>query len=215
MALQSVVEKSREIRREGFELLKECYQDSSNKDLIKLKLQLCEKNIKIVGDLLENECTNGPEKFSCFDTSNQLFSIRETLLSLIHITGGSVTPHVQWFQLNNIFKNSIKVGMLKNYGYLDVGQFLDACKKTFCEQISSLKQSVKVNTTFDGLFSLVKSDEVLEENKSFNTKTFEIYAYSNLNDLFDDNIKDHLLKTIEEFQERDSGWTLKECYVGT
>lgn len=100
--------------------------------------------------------------------------------------------------------------MLKNYGFLDVEQFLDACKETFCEQISSLRHSVKVNTTFDAVFSLVKSDEVLEENKSFNTKTFEIYAYSNLNDLFDDNIKDQLLKTIEEFQERDSGWTLKE-----
>ena len=72
MALDLVVEKSREIRREGFELLKECYKNSSNKNFIKSKLDLCEKNIKIVSDLLENECTNGPQKFSCFYTSNQL-----------------------------------------------------------------------------------------------------------------------------------------------
>ena len=100
--------------------------------------------------------------------------------------------------------------MLKNYGFLDVEQFLDACKETFCEKISSLKTSVKVSTTFDALFSLVKSDEVLEENKSFHTKSFEIYQFSNLNDLFNENIRDNLVKIIEEFQERDSGWTLKE-----
>ena len=210
MASNSVIEKSREIRREGFELLKECYKNIANKDFIKLKFDLCEKSLKTVNDLFKNECINGPEKFSCFYTSNQLLSIRETLFNLINITGGSVTPHVRWLEVENVFKNSIKVGMLKNYGFLDVEQFLNACKVIFCEQISLFKISVKVNSTFDALFSLVKSDEVLEENKSFNTKTFEIHQFSNLSNLFDENIRDKLLKIIEEFQERDSGWTLKE-----
>ena len=89
-------------------------------------------------------------------------------------------------------------------------QFLEACKKTFREKILLLKSSVKINTTFDALFSLIKSDEVLEENKSFNTKSFEIHQFSNLNDLYDENVRDKLLQIIEEFQERDSGWTLKE-----
>ena len=210
MAFDSVIEKSRQIRRDGFELLKQCYKNSSNKDFITLKLEECQKSIDIISELIENDCTNGPEKSSCFYTSNQLMSIRETLFSLINITGGSVTPHVRWFELDNVFKNSIKIGMLKNYGFLDVEQFLEACKEIFCEQILLVKKSVKVNTTFDALFSLIKSDEVLEENKSFNTKTFEIHQFSNLNNLFDENVRDKLLKIIEEFQERDSGWTLKE-----
>lgn len=210
MDLQAVIEKSREIRGEAFQILKECYKNSSNKEFLKLQFKLCEEKLKIIADLFENDCNSGPAKSSCYYTSNQLVSIRETLFSLINITGASVTPHVQWFELENIFKNSIKLGMLKNYGFLDVEDFLNACKVIFFEQIKLLKTSVKVNTTFDALFSLIKSDEVLEENKSFVTKTFEIFAYSKINELFDENIRDQLLQMIEEFQERDSGWTLKE-----
>lgn len=66
-------------------------------------------------------------------------------------------------------------------------------------KISSLKKSVKVNKTFGALFSL-------EENKSFDTKN----QCSNLSNLFDENIRDKLVKIIEEFQERDFGWTLKQ-----
>lgn len=40
------------------------------------------------------------------------------------------------FDLDNVFKNYIKNGMLKNYGFLDVEQFLDARKNFIIKEVS-------------------------------------------------------------------------------
>lgn len=209
MASDQVIEESREIRREALALLKDSYKNSHDKDFVKLNFGLCGNYIQVISDMLENDCKSGPQKSSCFYTLNQLIYIRETLFSLANVTGGSVTPHVRWLEIENVFKNRIIVGMIKNYGFLDLEKFLDACKDTFCEQFGGIKNPIKVYTTLDALFALAKSDEVLEENKSFNTKVFEIYPFSNLQELFNEHIKDKLIKNVEEFQERDSGWVLR------
>ena len=59
------------------------------------------------------------------------------------------------------------------------------------------------------LFSLNKSDRVMEEHKHFKGETFNIFQYSNVDELFTKHVSEFLDKEIQEFQERDSGWTLK------
>ena len=49
----------------------------------------------------------------------------------------------------------------------------------------------------------------MEEVKHFSTKAFAIYIVSDLEQLFIEHIQDPTLTDMEEFTERESGWTLK------
>lgn len=99
--------------------------------------------------------------------------------------------------------------MLKNFGFLDIAQFLQSCKTIFCEKVRETNQSVKAYVVLDATFSLSKPDRVIEENKTFLSPTLTVFRFSDLLNSYDENITNFLAKTIEEFQETDSGWTLK------
>ena len=102
------------------------------------------------------------------------------------------------------------VGMIKNFGFLDINDFLIACREIFCEKVLEFHQTVKVYVKLEALFLLTKVDRVIEDNKSFISPTFPIYQLSDIAKLYDTKILEILTKNIEEFQETDSGWTLKE-----
>ncbi|XP_031789251.1 uncharacterized protein LOC107981634 [Nasonia vitripennis] len=97
------------------------------------------------------------------------------------------------------------------------------CKKTKKDEgrIKSMMHSndkaFKINTVLSCKFTktCVENNEKVEEKegeymetKYFNTKNHEILSTTLLNKWFKSNVIEPLLTDIEEFQERDSGWTL-------
>lgn len=79
------------------------------------------------------------------------------------------------------------------------------------EQVKSLiddslkkHNAVKINFQLFSLFLLYKND--LQEIKSFATKNFVIHFNYDFNTIYE-TVVTSLLKKIEEFEERDSGWT--------
>lgn len=70
----------------------------------------------------------------------------------------------------------------------------------------SLKKhvSLKVNFEFFAMFLMVKSDN--QEMKSFTTKNIPVHFNYSFDNLFF-KLENDLLKKMEEFQEKDSGWT--------
>ncbi|XP_072759760.1 uncharacterized protein [Anoplolepis gracilipes] len=64
--------------------------------------------------------------------------------------------------------------------------------------------SVKVNTVFNGEF--VAGDK--RANKSINTRNFELFRTSDLREWYERRVVEPILASLEEFQERDSGWAL-------
>ena len=70
----TVVNESRRIRREAYDALKECYKNPSNKELLQLKLNLCDVLLTVIRHMFKNECKNGPQKTSCLYTLNHLLN---------------------------------------------------------------------------------------------------------------------------------------------
>ena len=206
----TVVNESRRIRKEAYDALKECYKNPNNKELVQIKLNLCDIFLTVIRHMLKNECTNGPQKVSSFYTLNHLSSIKESLFTLINVTGGTVNPFVKWLDLEEVFNGCIKVGMIKNFGFLDIDDFLTASRDIFCEKVNEVHKTVKVYVKLDALFSLTKVDRIIEDNKSFISNVFPIFRYSDVTSLYNEKVLEILKKTIEEFQETDSGWTLKK-----
>ena len=64
--------------------------------------------------------------------------------------------------------------------------------------------SAKVNTALNGKFITNNKHDI----KSINTKNREIYRYTDLREWYEQHIIEPRLTSLEEFQERDSGWAL-------
>nr|XP_012217214.1 PREDICTED: uncharacterized protein LOC105669052 [Linepithema humile] len=64
--------------------------------------------------------------------------------------------------------------------------------------------SVKINTAFNGEF--VAGDKTAV--KTIATKNCELFPTSDLQEWYTRHVVDTILTSLEEFQERDSGWTL-------
>jgi hypothetical protein len=91
--------------------------------------------------------------------------------------------------------------------YIEPRQFFEAIKNTVLEQIHSIMAehgSVKINTAFNGEFTA--GDKIAV--KTIATKNRELFPTSDLHEWYTKYVVDTILVSLEEFQERDSGWAL-------
>ncbi|XP_074041973.1 uncharacterized protein [Leptinotarsa decemlineata] len=120
---------------------------------------------------------------------------------------------VHWDDSKSASNSRIRSGVISNLKHKDPSAFVDDCKALFKRRIqNALKkdESIKVNTTFCGEFEIVKGDRILKEYKYFTTTNSPIYRDTALNDWFDEKVTTPILRELEEFQGRDSGWALKK-----
>lgn len=66
----------------------------------------------------------------------------------------------------------------------------------------------KINTTFCGEFEKVKSDGIIRDIKYMNTKNTAIFDYTDFEDWFKSNVQEAILVKLEEFETKESGWSL-------
>ena len=114
--------------------------------------------------------------------------------------------------LSQHFEGRLKTGVIVNLEHLDIQDFLANAETHFLREIQNVlrqENAVKVNTTLEGEYSIVKNDEEVSELKTFNTANKPILQATNVMQWFIDNVQELLLRKSSEFQERDSGWTLR------
>ena len=121
-------------------------------------------------------------------------------------------PSVVWSESRSAFQRCIRSGVITNLGHIDVTSFLEDARSIFEEQVAKALEelsSVSVDVTLSGLFTAIKAEELNEDVKYFNTKSSPIFASTNLKEWFNVNVQQVIDRKIEEFQERDSGWSMK------
>ncbi|XP_050457754.1 uncharacterized protein LOC126854768 isoform X2 [Cataglyphis hispanica] len=112
-----------------------------------------------------------------------------------------------WREIDTAFKNRVLTGAVINTNYIEPRQFLEDVKDIVLEHVqNAIKKyfNVKVNTVFNGEF--VTGDK--RANKSINTKNYELFRTSDLCKWYERRVIEPTLVSLEEFQERDSGWAL-------
>ena len=107
--------------------------------------------------MFRTECKNCSQKTSCLYTLNHLISIKDTIVTLMNVTGGAAPSFLKWLDTEEAFNKSINGGMIKNFGFVDIQEFLIACQDIFIAKVREMKYSVKVCSNFDALFSLLSS----------------------------------------------------------
>ncbi|KAL6416963.1 hypothetical protein ACFW04_014757 [Cataglyphis niger] len=101
----------------------------------------------------------------------------------------------------------VLTGAVINTNYVEPRQFLENVKDIVLEHVqNAIKKhfNIKVNIVFNGEF--VTGDK--RANKSINMKNCELFRTSDLHDWYERRVIKPILASLEEFQERDSGWAL-------
>ena len=134
----------------------------------------------------------------------------EKLLVRVGELSDRVRESVVWEYVDSVFDGRLKTGVIVNLEHLDIQDFLANAETQFLREIQKvLKQenAVKVNTTLEGEYSIVKNDEEVLELKTFNTANKPILRTTDVTQWFIDNVQEPLLRKSSEFQGTDSGWT--------
>nr|CAI5832601.1 unnamed protein product [Callosobruchus analis] len=119
---------------------------------------------------------------------------------------------VHWEDSQSAFHNRFHSGVIRNIKHKDPTHFLEYSKAIFERRIHSVIKknlSVKVNVAFCGEFVISKADKVITEFKYFTTSNSPIYQDTNIREWFDSKVTHPIMKQLQEFQEKNSGWALK------
>jgi len=122
-------------------------------------------------------------------------------------TNNSDAERLVWREIDTAFKNRITTGAVINFKHIEPRQFLEDAKDIVLERVRSVMQehdNIKINTVFNGEF--VTGDK--RANKSITTRNYELFRSSDLQEWYDSRVVESILTSLEEFQERDSGWAL-------
>jgi len=105
------------------------------------------------------------------------------------------------------FENRVLTGVVINLHHVEPRRFLEDAGGVVIERVRDIIERhgcVKVNTAFNSEF--VTGDK--RANKSENTKYYKLFRTSDLDEWYERYIIEPTLALLDEFQERDSGWTL-------
>lgn len=112
-----------------------------------------------------------------------------------------------WREIDTAFESRILTGAVINCIHIEPRQFLEDARDIVTEKVKKVLQkytSVKINTAFNGEF--VSGDK--HAYKSINTRNYELFRKSDILEWFERRVIEPTLASLEEFQERDSGWAL-------
>lgn len=142
-------------------------------------------------------------RIACLETAQ-----RELANQFIYIGAGySNEKKLEWVNVDTAFQNRIITGLIYNTNYIDPKKFLEGAKDIILKQIRNIISehgSIKINVVLNGEF--VTGEKT--DQKSIITSNSEIYSTTELNIWYMKYVIDSILASLEEFQERDSGWAL-------
>jgi len=121
--------------------------------------------------------------------------------------GAGYSAGLRWRAIDTAFESRILTGAVINSKHIEPHQFFEDAREIVLERVQSVMQqhdNIKINTVFNGEF--VTGDK--HANKSIATRNYELFQTSNLREWYELRIVEPILTSLEEFQERDSGWAL-------
>jgi len=121
--------------------------------------------------------------------------------------GAGYSAGLRWREIDTAFESRILTGAVINFKHIEPRQFLEDAREIVLERVRTVMtkyDNIKINTVFNGEF--VTGDK--HANKSITTRNYELFRSSDLQEWYQSRVIEPTLTSLEEFQERDSGWAL-------
>ncbi|KAJ8936825.1 hypothetical protein NQ318_015292 [Aromia moschata] len=184
-------------------------------------IKLINQNIKLLALAIKSKIHVNNKTENIFKLENNLALLkyyREQLKKLKlqnKVSGGSLQKpankkYLIWQDVESCFKSRIRSGLITNINIKEPKIFLKKAFRSFSIKINKyLKESLlKVNLVFEGNF--IKPNDGQVETKTFSTRNNVVDSNTNLRVWWLENVYGKLLRTLEDFTQRDSGWSLLE-----
>lgn len=108
------------------------------------------------------------------------------------------------------FKNRMQdIQLLNTEGYKDIKEFLASKKENFENIVSSQGFDLKVNCRLICQYQKVGHAGVMSEEKCFKTRNAIVLQTTDISNLYSEKTA-KILREVDEFEGKESGWTLEE-----
>ncbi|XP_076638285.1 uncharacterized protein LOC143350581 [Colletes latitarsis] len=147
------------------------------------------------------------EKQSLIARIARLESLKDSTRNRFVHAGAGHSARLRWREIDTAFVNRILTGAVINSNHIEPRNFLEDARDIVVDHVRNIvlkHDSVKINTILNGEF--VAGNKCA--NKSVNTKNCELFRLSDLREWYDLRVIEPILASLDEFQERDSGWAL-------
>lgn len=157
----------------------------------------------------------------CCTLVSNIERLNEVVLTLHtkNIASGSGLQHndrnVKWDNGPTSFHMRAQTGIITNLKHKDIKAFFKDALELFIKNIEKILKkliAVKVHANLICKFSIIKNDELIIDEKSFNTKANIIQRTTDLSEWFDENIVQPILEEMEEYEGAGSGYTLHSIF---
>ncbi|XP_034939516.1 uncharacterized protein [Chelonus insularis] len=197
-----------EMMEEAYTLLPSLNHESS--EIIDKWVRISSDNITTLNRHLQSSGLSVGEKQRIQSIIAALATLHEKFINH-SIVGGSLQSTeqlIRWKDLENIFQNRIRTGVVMYLQHSNLRDFLLDAKQLIIEKLTDIVTSegnLKVNFVLACKFSNQTNDGTVVEIKYFNVKNEAILPSTDIKKHFLENVVDKLLTKVEDFQERDSG----------
>nr|DAC81331.1 TPA_asm: PolB [Megastigmus wasp adintovirus] len=195
---------------------------SSDSAIVEGWKKQCSLSLKILRKVLKNKCLTVPQKQSVLCGIGRIESFKVKLDTYLKRGGGvqnaqssNITQRVRWIDLESAFENRMRTSIVANIEHIDLHSFLDDACNLFIRHVKHIlkkNNALKINTVLSCKFKKLSMDnekeEIIIETKHFNTVNVEIFISTPLKQWFVEHVKNPLVRDLEEFEEKDSGWSL-------
>ena len=169
-----------------------------------------------------NECIESLEEHSRVKRPRLSIGVQQSLVArIVRLEGlkhslrgpfvregaGHSSTELLWREIDTAFNSRVLTGAVLNSNYIEPRNFLQDAGAIVLEHVRGAlrkRRNLKVNTVFNGEF--VVGDK--HACKSINTRNCELFRTSDLQKWYQRCVIKLTLTSLEEFQERDSGWAL-------
>jgi len=124
----------------------------------------------------------------------------------VHV-GAGYSAGLRWRAIDTAFENRILTGAVINSKHIEPRQFFENAREIVLDRVRDVlrkRDALKINTVFNGEFVAGNKSA----NKSISSRNNELFQTSNLCEWYELCVVEPTLTSLEEFQERDSGWAL-------
>jgi len=121
--------------------------------------------------------------------------------------GAGYSAGLRWREIDTAFESRILTGAVINFKHIELRQFFEDAREIVLEHMRTVLNkydNIKINTVLNGEFEA--GDK--RANKSIATRNYELFQTSHLQEWYESRVVESTLTSLEEFQERDSGWAL-------
>ncbi|KAK5640735.1 hypothetical protein RI129_009282 [Pyrocoelia pectoralis] len=185
------------------------------KDEIVRHICIVRKNIHLIRKFLRSELNKNENSLKL---ESNLALLKSFLVKLKQLKrgsekrGGGISNRKKlvWQTIDSCFKDRLLTGIVVNFEYKDPVLFLEKAFDSFSRKISTtLERSLlKVNTVL--VCNFIQAQNQVIDLKTFVTKSQVIDVGTDLKQWYDTHVISKIRTKIEEFAEKDSGWSLYE-----